>query len=157
MRARTVNEAQEFERGKNPRQALGVGGLDLSKDYEDRVEEYKMSISGTTLSHTDEWIEFLRDTLIDRTITAKMKMLRTFSIGGDKPKPVNKPDADFSLKEQTIQVQDVKPSWGAGDDFSIHIGDRMLTPSPPKLIIASMDNDIYEMSLNQKIYFEDEG
>ena len=156
MRARTVNEAQEFERGKNPKQALGVGGLDLGKDYEERIEEYKMSISGTTLSHTDEWIEFLRDTLVDRTITAKMKMLRTFSVKGDKPEPVNKPNADFSLREQTIQVQDLKPSWGTGEDFSVHIGERLLTPTPPKLILASMDNDIYEMPLDQKIHFENE-
>jgi len=151
-----INEAQEFERGKNPKKALGVGGLDLGSDYERRIEDYKMAISGATVSHTDEWIEFLKDNLRGKEITAEMKMLRTFSVGGDKPKPINKSDADFSKREQTITVQDVKPSWGMGDDFSVHIGGSPLSASPPKLIVADMENNIYEMPINQKIYFEDE-
>ena len=142
-----MNEAQNFERGANPKKTMGIGGLDLAKDYKDRIEEYKMAVSGTTLSHTDEWKEFLKDTLIGKTITAEMKKLPVIGKSG-------KTETKFVNGEFTIQIQDVIPTWGVGEDFSITTGGSPMGSIDPKLIVADMDNNMYEMSLSQKLYFD---
>lgn len=36
MRAKTINEVQEFERGKDPKEALDIG----IKDYDDYIKRY---------------------------------------------------------------------------------------------------------------------
>ena len=145
MRARTVNEDVNFERGRNPKKSMDIGGLDLATDYQRRVDEYRQSVEGTTLSHTDEWKEFLRDTLVGKNITAEMKKLPTISKSGKTQTP-------FERGEFTIEVKDVLPTWGMGEDFSVHLNEGPFQQTPPKLIVADMDNNMYELSMDQKIH-----
>lgn len=148
MRAKKVNEDQNFERGQNPKRSIGIGGLDLRKDYQNRIDDYLQAIDGTTLSHTDEWKEFLSDSLKGKKITAEMKRLPTMDAKSGKS------SGGFQKGEFTIEVQDVLPTWGMGDDFSVHLGESPFTKTPPKLIVADTDNNMYEMSMDQKIYFD---
>lgn len=146
MRAKAVNEVQNFEKGQSPKKAMGIGGLDLNKDFQNRIEKYKQVIDGTTLSHTDEWIEFLSDNLRGKKITAYMRKMSTMNVSS------NKKEGLFNSGEHTIEVQDILPSWGIKDDFSEYNSDNPLRATPPQLIVADMDNNMYQMSMDQKIY-----
>jgi len=148
MRAKAVNEIQNFEKGQNPKKAMGIGGLDLSQDYQRRIDDYMQAIDGITLSHTDEWKEFLKDTLVGKTITAELKKMPSMNA------KTGKTSGSHERGEFTIKVKDVMPTWGMGDDFSVHNSGSPLSTSPPTLIVADMDNNMYQMSMNQKIQFD---
>jgi hypothetical protein len=150
MRAKTVNEAQDFERGRNPKATLGVGGIDLASNYEMRIDDYKKAVQMVTMEHTEDWKEFLRKTLVGKTITAEMKQLPQITKSG-KSKPSS---GMWKLKETTIQVQDIIPTWGVGEDFSITTSGSPMGNMLPKLILADMKNNMYELSMDQKIYID---
>ncbi len=142
MRARTVNESQNFERGTNPKKAMGIGGLDLRKEYEERLDELKMSISGMEVQANEDWFNYIRKTLVGTQITAYMTQLMSINTKtGESSKKRHKGDI-------SIEVQDVKPS----PDFTEGLAKHMMTM--PKLIVADMENNMYELVLNQKIHFE---
>ena len=148
MRAKAVNEVQNFERGQNPKRAIGIGGLDLSKDYQERIDEYYQAIDGITLSHTDEWKEYLKDTFIGKKITAELKKMPGINT------KTGKTTGSHEKGDFTITVKDILPTWAMGDDFSAHKPGNPLNSSPPVLIVADMENNMYQMSMNQKIHFD---
>jgi hypothetical protein len=57
MRAKTINEVQNFERGIDPKQSMDIGGIDIPQTYRDimdepkrKWEEFKKSFIGKTIS-----------------------------------------------------------------------------------------------------------
>ena len=57
MRAKTLNEVQNFERGVPAKAALGVGGIVLGKELWNRK-----------LKYIDEWVNFIKKSLLHKTI-----------------------------------------------------------------------------------------
>lgn len=144
MRAKTVNEAQNFERGKNPKAALGIGGINLYDLYEERMSDLEREISMSKINADTEWEEYLRENFVGKKITAHMTRMVTFNIK-TKQKSL---DSETKYGEFTIVVQDIRP----GESFSDAIGRNV--EISPQAIVADMDNKIYTMRLNQKIYIE---
>jgi hypothetical protein len=77
----------EFERNKNSKGALKIGGLDIEAYYKKRKEdynqnvdeasqEYQMAIQSLNMYHVDEVKEYLEKNLIGKTITAKVRELK---------------------------------------------------------------------------------
>ena len=58
MRAKTINELQDFERGVDPRAAMGIGGINFNERFNNFSEEWKTSIEKAVLG---------------KSITARMK------------------------------------------------------------------------------------
>jgi len=58
FRAKFVNEVSGFERHRNPKQALGLGGIDLYQELQDIIERQKY-----------EWKEYLDKLLLGKTVT----------------------------------------------------------------------------------------
>ena len=50
MRAKTINEVQNFERTGNPRASLGVGGINFNQKFNDLFEESMKSLEGKTIT-----------------------------------------------------------------------------------------------------------
>ncbi len=143
MRAKTINEIQNFERGKNPKSAIGVGGINLSEIYQEKMDELERDIA-ITKSHANlEWSEFLTKTFVGKKITAHMTRMVTFNL-----KTKERSLDGQKSGELTIEVQDIKPS----EDLSDYIG-RNVNISP-QVIVADMDNKIYTMRLGQKIHID---
>ena len=42
MRAKTINEAQNFERGKNPRATMDLGGIIYQEEFQNNFRELLM-------------------------------------------------------------------------------------------------------------------
>jgi hypothetical protein len=61
MRAKFVNETQNFERGVHPKQALGVGGLSLGEEKHKMKKKFR-----------DDWNFFLTLVLDGKTISGIM-------------------------------------------------------------------------------------
>jgi hypothetical protein len=57
MRAKTLSEVQNFERGIPPKAALGVGGIVLGKELWDRK-----------LKYIKEWKDFIEKSFLHKTI-----------------------------------------------------------------------------------------
>jgi hypothetical protein len=57
MRAKTINEIQNFERGVPAKAALGVGGIVLGKELWDRK-----------LKYIEEWKNFIEKSFLHKTI-----------------------------------------------------------------------------------------
>ena len=147
MRARTVNEAQEFERGKNPKQALGVGGLDLFKDIERRLDELDYEIGTTKFGMSEEWAEDLQKMLVGKTITADMKKLPKFDT--KTKKQVGK----WGQGEFTIKVVDVK----SGEDLSTWYDNYKRVGFSPQILLADDKGNMYSLQIreDQKIHFDE--
>lgn len=87
MRAKTVNEVQNFERGNNPRSAMGIGGVQFG------VEKFKMK-----QKLKNDWADFVRKTLIGKTISGTFNK---WSINPDTKMP------DAKWGEYTVKVKEV--------------------------------------------------
>ena len=148
MRAKTINEVQNFERGQNPKRALGIGGFDLSADYNIRMEDFKKEVEESAKDYKDTWVEFLRKNLIGKTITAKLTSMPGIN------KETGKTTGKRETGEFTIILKDILPSYSMGDDFSIHLSGSPLSGSLPTLIVADNNNKLYQMDMNQKISVE---
>lgn len=138
MQAKKVFEVQNFERGKSPKRALDLGGVDLAKESNKRLEELKERKREAEITANQDWDMFLQETLVGKKITAKMTSLPAFK---------TKPDGGIGekigireTKEFTITVQDVQ-----SEDLS----ELLLS-----IVVADMDNKIYNLHLSDKIYFE---
>jgi len=138
MQAKKIFEVQNFERGQSPKKALDLGGIDLSKEIQKRVEDLKEKQKEIEIEANQDWDMFLQEALVGKKITAEMTSMPSFKV---------KPDGGIGekvgvreTKEFTITVQDVKT-----DDLS-----EMLLA----IIIADMDNKVYQLYLKNKIYFE---
>jgi len=143
MRAKTVNEDNNFERGRNPKAAIGIGGINLFDIYAEKMEELEREISMSKINSDTEWEEYLRNTFVGKKVTANMTRMVTFDL-----KSANKSLDGQKSGEFTIEVQDIRP----GESFSGAIG-RNVTIFP-QAIIADTEGKIYTMRLNQKIYIE---
>lgn len=143
MRAKSVNETQNFERGKDPKKTLGIGGINLFDRYEEDLNDLKMSLSMTKLTTNEEWEDFLVKTLVGKTITANMNKLATVSKEGTTASKAEK-------GEFTITIKDVNPS----EDFSDAL-DRNFSVLPI-IILADEQNNMYTLVLREgeKIHFE---
>lgn len=142
---KNVNEAQEFERGKDPKRALDIGGINLHNSYEDNLNDLRMQIDANKMYANEEWEEYIRKVLAGKTITAKMRHMPGFNVKTKQSSPSK------GQKEFTIRVKDAKP----GEDISDAI-DRNFQISP-QIIVASEENDIYSITLTpeNKIYVEE--
>jgi len=144
MRARTINEIQNFERGKNPKSAMGVGGINLYDVYDERIEELEMNIQGARVSADNDWIDYLEKTFRGKKITAVMMKMATFN--SDKK---NMSWKDAKRGEFTIVVQDIRSDQALSDGAG-----REGYTVVPRIILADMDNNMYSMDLKQKIYID---
>jgi hypothetical protein len=144
MRAKSVNEAQEFQRGKSPKAAMGIGGVNLMDIYEDKMMYLQMDIENIKREADEEWEEYLMKTFIGKKITADMITMTTFNLEtGEKT-----PDSARKRGNFTIDVKDIKP----GEPFTEAIGRNV--HFLPNVIVVGTDNKIYTMRLDQKIYIE---
>lgn len=143
MRAKTINEDQNFERGKAAKAALGIGGINLYDLYQDRMRNLEEEISLAKINTNEEWEEYLSKTFVGKRITGIMTRMVTFNIKTKERSLDAQKHGEF-----TIEVQDIKP----GENLSDAIGRNV--EISPQIIIADMDNKIYTMRLNQKIYIE---
>jgi hypothetical protein len=143
MRAKTVNEDNNFERGRNPKAAIGIGGINLFEIYQEKMDDLNNEIAMTKFHANEEWSEFLTKTFVGKKITAHMTRMVTFNIKTKERSLDGQKSGEF-----TIEVQDIKPS----EDFSDFIGRNVNIA--PQVIVADMDNKIYTMRLGQKIHIE---
>jgi hypothetical protein len=143
MRAKTVNEDQNFERGKNVKAAIGIGGVDVKDIYDEKKDDLLRQISMAKTNADEEWEEFLVKTFRGKKITALMTRMTTFNLTTKERSQEGQKTGEF-----TIEVQDIKPSGALSEAL-----DRNFEISP-QVIVADMDNKIYSMKLNQKIYIE---
>lgn len=134
MRALTINEVQKFERGMNPKAAMGTGGINLGDIRAQKIEERDRRVSEISDDINNEWEEYLRNLLVGKRITTFMQRLAKFQ--KDTMKSISKSET----KVFTINVTDVKQE----------------KLSDGSLILAGDDNNIYSLSYHhdQKIYIE---
>lgn len=146
MRERTVNEDQHFERGRNPKTSMGIGGINLLDELSSRIDELEYEIGMSVRSADEEWKEWLSKTLVGKTITAKMT---------HHPAVNTKSGESIKSKgswEFTIKVQDALP----GDDIA-KIQDKSTYTAPAEdqnIIVADMDNNIYSIKITNKIHID---
>lgn len=143
MRAKMVKEGINFERGKNPKATMDIGGIDLAEKFKDRLNDLEMEIGGVKVTADEEWYEYVKETLVGKRITAEMVRMQTMDIKTGKMQGTQK-RGDF-----TIEVQDVQLTDNLSDIISSSI-----QRSIPGIIIADMENNMYQMKMNQKIHFD---
>jgi hypothetical protein len=83
MRAKTINELQDFERGLDPRATMEIGGINFNQKFNDFVDQWEISIEKT---------------LVGKTITAKMKKFWTEKGGRSM---------EGRLQKQTIKLAEI--------------------------------------------------
>lgn len=138
MQAKKVFEVQNFERGQSPKKALDLGGIDLSQEIQKRIEELKERKREVEIEENQNWDMFLQETLVGKKITAKMTSMPSWKVNKDGG--IGQKVGTRETKEFTITVQDVN-----SDDLS-----EMLMA----VVVADMDNKMYQLYLKDKIYFE---
>jgi len=113
MRAKTLDEIQNFERGQHPRQALDIGGVQLG------AERYKAK-----KRMLREWNEYLVKLFTGKTVRGEMKKIREDSPitgWGDyeiKVKEVAE-QMDMDLPMAVVEAEDGQP-------YGIPIGDKKI-------------------------------
>jgi len=138
MQAKKVFEVQNFERGQSPKRALDLGGVDLSKQIEQRLEDLKERKREVEIEANQNWDMFLQETLVGKKITAKMTSMPSWKVNKDGG--IGQKVGTRETKEFTITIQDVN-----SDDLS-----EMLMA----IVVADTDNKMYQLYLKDKIYFE---
>ena len=133
-----VNEVN-FERGQDPKAAMDIGGIDLVNDYSDKIEEIKSDVEDIKRQRSEEWKDFVRKTLVGKTITVDMAKLPSIS-------PSGKSRGKYERKVFTITVQDAMPSGDIGEDA---VNDRY-SPTP-SFVVADTENNMYQLNIDQKI------
>jgi hypothetical protein len=119
MRAKSINEVQNFEKGIHPKQALGIGGISLGMERYNMKKKFK-----------EDW-NFLLLTLLDgKTISAHMNKVR--GNGFDKDPYYN------GWGNYTVKVKEWELDEMGEDGRSIFItsddGDRYILPIDDKKI-----------------------
>ena len=143
MRARTVNEAQNFERGKDPKESMGIGGIDLAEEFETRLDELKMGISGLKVTEDEEWYNYLVKVLVGKRITAEMTLMPTMDVNTKAMK------GKREFGKYTVEVADIKPTDNLSD-----IVDSPFTRAYPEIIVADTEKNIYTLKMDQKIHYK---
>lgn len=141
-----IKESVNFERGKNPKSALGVGGIVLSNELEEKVDELKYEIAMQVKGVSDEWAEWLRETFVGKTITAQMKHHPSVNMETKKSSP-SKGSGEF-----TIKVQDIVPGDSIEDIFNKETYVRPIEEQT--VMVADTNNNIYSIKVKDKIYIE---
>ena len=139
MRAKQINEIQNFERGQNPKKSMKLGGIDLDEHLEKRIESLSNEKDELIQKHNEDWDAFLKKTFVGKTITAELQLLPTI-------------DKDGNVKGKTetrifnIMVQDIL----VNNSFSSSSGTISTS-----IVLADMENNLYALrNLNQRIYFK---
>jgi hypothetical protein len=141
MKAKKVFEAQNFERGQNPKKTLDLGGIDLFKEVSKRLETLKERKEEIEIEENKNWEMFLEETLVGKKITAKMTSMPAWKV--NKEGGIGEKVGTREIKDFTITVQDIQSE--SIESF------RDMRAS---IIVADTDNKIYQLHLNDKIYFE---
>ena len=115
MRAKFVNEEQNFERGLHPKQALGIGGINLAEERFRRRKELE-----------DDWRFFLLTLLDGKTISAKMEKVK------DKGK-----DIPWQWGNYTVEIDE----WDQDEMDSPNI--FLMTKDEDMYALHIDDNEIY--------------
>jgi len=134
MKAKKVFEAQNFERGQNPKASMDLGGIVLEKEKRKRHEAMKEAMKDAEVIANQEWEMYLQETLVGKKITARMTSMPTMNI------KTHEWTGKRETKDFTITVQDI--STQELNDLLINI------------VIADTENKMYAFSLDEKIYFE---
>jgi hypothetical protein len=116
MRAKTINEVQDFERGIDPRASMDLGGIKFTTQLYEFV---------------NQWEENVQKTLIGRTITAVMTELKS---GGNEGR----------TKKQTVTVKEIDNIYTLGymgeENSNWHI---VIIADDKKRYNFSLDQKIY--------------
>jgi hypothetical protein len=134
MQAKKVFEVQNFERGKNPKASMDLGGIVLEKEKRKRHEEMREAQKDAEIIANQEWEMYLQEILVGKKITAKMTSLPTMNIKTHimTGKRITK---DFTITVEDINTQELS-------DLLINI------------IVADTEHNMYALPLDEKIYFE---
>ena len=132
MKARLVEDKQHFERGKNIRSAMDLGGITLQPEKARRQEKLDQDVADLINKSNQEWNEYLKKMFIGKTVTFLGKKLGKMDRSG---KGMSKTERD----EFTFKVDDVLVS---GSEAFIS-----------STIIFSDGENMYTLEfLNTKIY-----
>jgi hypothetical protein len=136
MKARLVEDKQHFERGRNIRSSLDIGGINLKPLYNDRADNLKGEVKDLIQNANADWNEFLRKTFIGKTVTATFRKHAKINVNG-------KMTGSTEVKEFTFKVDDVLVS--ASEEA------ESITTS----IVFSDGQEIYTLThMDTKIYVE---
>lgn len=146
MRARSVNEVQNFERGQNPKKSLGIGGIDLYSELEERLDDLDMVIGMETMTAGEKWREYLEKALVGKTISAKMRKLPAFN--SKKGENTGK----YEHKDFTIKVADIKDT----EEFRELYNKYKMAGFGHQIVLADEENNIYSLALRvgEKIHID---
>ena len=134
MKARLVEDTQHFERGQNPKAAMGIGGIILEKEKQERLNKMREEQKEAEVIANQDWDMYLQETLIGKKITAKMSSLPTLNV------KTNLMSGTRETRVFTIVVEDISTD---------NLGDLLLN-----IVIADTEHKMYNLSLNQKISIE---
>lgn len=136
MKARLVEDKQHFERGRNVRSSLDIGGINLKPLYNTRADNLKGEVRDLIQNANADWHEFMRKTFIGKTVTSTFRKHAKIS-------PNGKMVGSTEVKEFTFKVDDVLVS-------SSEEADSISTS-----IVFSDGKEIYTLlSLDIKIFVE---
>ena len=134
MQAKKVFEVQNFERGKNPRATLDLGGIVLENEKRKKHQEMKDAQKDAEVIANQQWEMYLQEILVGKKITAKMTSLPTMNV------KTHVMTGKRETKDFTITVQDIST--------------QELTDLLINIVLADTENNMYAISLDEKIYFE---
>ena len=107
------------------------------------MDDLKMEIGGLTVTADENWYNYVRKMLIGKKITAELTTMPSMNI------KTKKMSCQRTTGKFSIEVQDLKLTDNLSDMLNSPI-----TRNYPKIIVADMENKIYELKMNQKIHFE---
>jgi hypothetical protein len=118
---------------------LDLGGVDLSKQVEQRLKDLKERKKEAEIEANQNWDMFLQETLVGKKITAKMTSMPSWKV--NKEGGIGEKIGNRETKEFTITVQDVN----SGDLSEMQL---------MAVVVADTNNKMYQLYLKDKIYFE---
>jgi hypothetical protein len=68
MKARLVEDKQNFERGQNPRASMDIGGIVLEKEKRLKHEAMKEAQKDAEIVANQEWEMYLQETLVGKKL-----------------------------------------------------------------------------------------
>jgi len=126
MRAKTVNEQQNFERGQDPKRSLGVGGFDFKKIKED-----------TWGQGIQDWKDFLN------------------SFNGKTISFVAQPDFDTPYVKAGKRITKKVKDWGFNEAMYNHVWFFDANSHPHKQYYIDLDHKVYVVDdVNEGTHFE---
>jgi hypothetical protein len=129
-----INE--KFSDNTDPVADMGIGGVLLNTVFNKRRKKVEKDIEKLRIKADEDWKLYLRDILVNKTITAEMMKLATY----DKDTMDMKSNAErgkFTVKVVDIVVETLEKDW---NDY---------------VMIASDNHEVFRLSFNKKIYILD--